>query len=367
MDAVLDALPHPVLVVDGANQIRYANAAAEGFFAQSAAALRRARLDAILPFASPLLSLVAQTREREAGFAEYGMELGLPRARARMVTLRTAPVPEAQGAVVIMIEEQSIAAAMDRQLTHRGALRSVTGMAAMLAHEIRNPLSGIRGAAQLLEAGADEADRPLARLICAEADRICGIVARVEMFGEETPLVRAPVNIHEVLEHVRRLAEAGFAAHIRFTESYDPSLPPVPGDRDQLVQVFLNLIKNAAEATPDEGGEITLSTAYCPGVRLSVPGSAERLQLPLEVCVCDNGAGVRDDLRPHLFDPFVTTKPRGDGLGLALVAKIVGEHGGVVECLAPERGAMFRVLLPIAPGAGGSSPPDLSQPSPYQR
>ena len=222
-----------------------------------------------------------------------------------------------------MLQERTIADKMDRQLTHRGAARSVTALAAMLAHEIKNPLSGIRGAAQLLETSASDDDRTLTRLICDEADRIVKLVDRMEVFTDERPIEREPVNIHVVLDHVKRLAHSGFARHIKFVEEYDPSLPPVLANRDQLIQLFLNLVKNAAEAIGEGAtdGEIQLTTAFRPGVRLARPGSKTRVSLPLEFCVKDNGPGVPDDLLPHLFDPFVTTKPTGSGLGLALVVQ----------------------------------------------
>jgi two-component system nitrogen regulation sensor histidine kinase GlnL len=240
---------------------------------------------------------------------------------------------------------------MDRQLTHRGAARSVTGMAGILAHEIKNPLSGIRGAAQLLEISGTPEDKTLTRLICEETDRICKLVDRMEVFSDERPVPREPVNIHLVLGHVKQLAATGFARSIRIHEEYDPSLPPVLGDKDQLIQVFLNLVKNAAEAIGGSDGEIVLTTAYRPGVRLAMPGSRDRVSLPLEICVIDDGSGVSDDLMEHLFDPFVTTKSSGTGLGLALVAKIIGDHGGIIECESLQRKTIFRVLLPMHTGA----------------
>ena len=332
------------------DNIANANAAAEAFFEASLLLLRRHALRELVPFGSPLLALIEQVRASGAAVNEYKVDLGTPRNPGeRLVDLHVAPVPERPDHVVMMLQERTIADKMDRQLTHRGAARSVSALAAMLAHEIKNPLSGIRGAAQLLEQSAGEDDRNLTRLICEEADRIVKLVDRMEVFTDERPIERESVNIHSVLEYVKRLAQSGFARHIKFVEDYDPSLPPVFANRDQLIQVFLNLTKNAAEAIGEDtnDAEIQLTTAFRPGVRLSLPGSKTRVSLPLEFCVRDNGPGVPEDLLAHLFDPFVTTKPKGSGLGLALAAKIVGDHGGIIECESQPRRTTFRVLMPM--------------------
>ncbi len=264
--------------------------------------------------------------------------------------------------VIVSLHEQSIARKIDHQLTHRNAARSVTAMAALLAHEVKNPLSGIRGAAQLLEQSAPAEDRELTRLICDETDRICALVDRMEVFSDGRPIEKGPVNIHAVLEHVRKVAQNGFAKQVRFIENYDPSLPPVAGSRDLLVQLFLNLVKNAAEAAPEKGGEIVLATSYQHGVRLAVAASENRLQLPLLVSVQDNGEGIPDDLKSHLFDPFVTTKKDGSGLGLALAAKIVGDHGGIIEFDSEPRRTVFKVMLPIYRSASAASDADRGEP-----
>jgi two-component system nitrogen regulation sensor histidine kinase GlnL len=362
-DAVLNALPHPVIVVAPDGKVVDANVAAEAFFEVSLPLLRRHLLRELVPFGSPLLTLVDQVRASGAAVNEYKVDLGTPRNPGdRSVDLHVAPLAEQADHVVVMLQERSIAEKMDRQLTHRGAARSVIALAAMLAHEIKNPLSGIRGAAQLLEQSVGDDDRTLTRLICDEADRIVKLVDRMEVFADERPVEREPINIHVVLDHVKRLAQSGVARHIKFVEEYDPSLPPVLANRDQLVQVFLNLVKNAAEAFGDSpGGEIALSTAFRPGVRLSVPGVKTRVSLPLEFCVKDNGPGVSEELLPHLFDPFVTTKPTGSGLGLALVAKIIGDHGGIIECESQPRRTIFRVLMPMFTG-DGAEPSGALQP-----
>jgi two-component system nitrogen regulation sensor histidine kinase GlnL len=350
-EALLGALPHPLLVIGEGLTIEYANTAAEDFFQMSADVLCRRSLTELVVFGSPLIALVEQVQRNGTTVNEYGVELGSFRYEApKLVDLYGGPIAEEPGRVMIMLQQRSMAHMIERQLTHRAAARSVSGLAAVLAHEIKNPLSGIRGAAQLLESDRIESDRTLTQLICAESDRICKLVDRMEIFGDQRPLQREAVNIHDVLDHVKQLARTGFARQIKIVENYDPSLPAVPGSRDKLIQVFLNLVKNAAEAIGEEraDGQITLTTSFRPGVRLSVPGSQARVSLPLEIAVEDNGAGVPADLMPHLFDPFITTKPSGTGLGLALVAKIIGDHGGIIECDSRPRFTVFRALMPMA-------------------
>ena len=349
--AILNSLPVPLLTIGSDGVIVSANAAAEDFFEAGQVQLRRCKLSDLLPFGSPVLALVDDVRQRGAAVNEYRVELSLPRIAAeRVVDIHAAPLARNAQEIIIMLQERTIADKMNRQLTHRGAARSVSALAAMLAHEIKNPLSGIRGAAQLLESELGDQERVLTRLICDETDRIVKLVDRMDAFSDERPVARENINIHAVLDHVKRLAQAGFARHIRFVETYDPSLPPIHANRDQLVQVYLNLVKNAAEAIgPDAiDGEIELSTAFRPGVRMRVAGSAAPIGLPLEICVRDNGPGVAPDIAVNLFDPFVSNKASGSGLGLALVAKIIGDHGGIVECESQPRRTSFRVLLPMA-------------------
>ncbi len=354
---ILGALSVPVVLLDTDNRFRYVNHAAEQFLGVSAAQLAALRLTDLVPADNPLFLLIDQVRQGAVTVSDYELTLDSPRLHKPNITVQGSPLPEEPGAVLLVLQDASAARSLDRQLAFRSAARSVSGMAAILAHEVKNPLSGIRGAAQLLESSVGDDDRELAVLIRDEADRIRGLVDRMEIFGEK-PISRGAVNIHRVLEHVRKLAQSGFASHVRFHELYDPSLPPVWGNRDQLVQVVLNLVKNAAEAATvasQPNPEIVLSTGYQHGMRLTVSGSTERVELPLTVIVRDNGPGIPEDIRPHLFEPFVSGKATGSGLGLALVAKIMGDHGGLIEVDSRPGRTEFRLHLPVLTERDGDS------------
>jgi two-component system, NtrC family, nitrogen regulation sensor histidine kinase GlnL len=350
--SLLSALPFAVLAVDEDNRIRFMNGAAEQFFEQAASGLTGRRLDDILPDDSPLFSLIAQASGGQTSVAEYDVSLTFPRDRSRNLSITAAPLGDGSSLTVVSLHEQSIARRINSQIAHRNAARSVTGLAALLAHEVKNPLSGIRGAAQLLEAAvSEEDDLDLTRLICEETDRICDLVDRMGLFSDGE-LNRSAVNIHLVLERVRRVAEAGFGRQVEFIEEYDPSLPPVYGNADQLIQVFMNIVKNACEAVANTNGRIIIRTSYQHGIRLALPGGTSRVQLPLIVSVSDNGPGIPPDVASNLFDPFVTSKVDGSGLGLALVAKVVGDHGGIVEFETSEQGTEFRLRLPLHTESG---------------
>jgi len=349
--SVLSALPMPAVVLDANDQFRFANQAAEQFFQQSIATLMGMSLGEFLAEDSRVFALLRQVRIQDSPVSDHHLLLQSPRLNRSGVSAHGAPLPEMVGAVVLTLADGSTAAMLDRQLNFLGAARGATAMAAMLGHEIKNPLSGIRGAAQLLEQNASEADIELTQLIQDETDRIRNLIDRMEMFSDR-PIDRAAVNIHRVLDHVRRVSQSGFASHLRIVEEYDPSLPPVWGNRDQLVQILLNLVKNAAEALSESGqerGEIHLITAYHHGVRIAVPGTSERVHLPLQIIVRDNGPGIAEELRSNLFEPFITTKRGGQGLGLALVAKLVSNHGALIECDSRPGRTSFRLSMPAPP------------------
>ncbi len=350
--AILAATPVPTVVLDRHDAFEFANLAAEVFFGISLTQLRHMQLSDLLPRDNRLFGLLAQVRTGAVTVSDHDLVLESPRIQHPSVSVQATPLRADDGAVLLVLQDASAMQVLGRQMGFRSAARSVTGMAAMLAHEIKNPLSGIRGAAQLLEASVSGADRSLTQLICDETDRIHGMVDQMAAFGD-SPAAYGPVNIHHVLEYVRLLSQAGFARHVHFHENYDPSLPPVAGSSEQLIQVMLNLVKNAAEAVPEQGGKIILSTSYQHGLRIARPHGKGRAHLPLVVSIRDNGDGIPEDIMPYLFDPFVSSKPGGQGLGLALVAKIIHDHGGVIGVTSQPGRTEFRISLPVMSDAEG--------------
>lgn len=354
---LLDAVPFALLVLDRDDRITGANHAAEQLLGAGRTLLQGRALNDYIAADSPVFALIAEARSGSIAVAEPDLALSGPRLQAAHVAVDAAPIAEHPGSVCVIVKDRGIERRLSRQSLSRDASRSAKAMAAMLAHEVKNPLSGIRGAAQLLGQRLESNERVLTQLICDETDRIVSLVNRMEILGDERPAPMAAVNIHEVLNHVRRLAVAGFAAHVTLREDYDPSLPPVWGNRDQLVQVFLNLVKNAAEACPEHGGHLVLATQFVPGLRLGDRFAGPRPRLALTVRVQDNGSGIPEHLREALFDPFVSGKPGGKGLGLALAAKIIAEHHGVIEFESQPRRTVFSVSLPLADTAASDPNP----------
>ncbi len=343
---ILNAMSSSVLVIGEDWRVTFANPAAEQLVGFSRTVLYGTPLAEIMPEDSPLLDRIRRAQAEGSGVSDYSVELPFVRDVSHLMDLHISLLGDADDSIMVLLHPCSLAQRLNHHHNHRGRARSIAGLGATLAHEVKNPLSGIRGAAQLLETGVDDEERPLIRLICDETDRICALVDQMEQFADLKPLKREAVNIYEVLERVRRLAENGFGAKVKFTEHYDPSLPEVDGDRDQLVQVFLNLIKNAAEAVPMEEGEIVITTQFHHGFAIRVPNSSGRIQLPITVHIQDNGPGISPDVAAHVFEPFVSSKPSGSGLGLPLVAKIISDHGGVVEFENLNKGTVFHIHLP---------------------
>jgi two-component system nitrogen regulation sensor histidine kinase GlnL len=343
------SLPTPVIVVDDQTRIARANPSAETLLNLSEAALRGRELDSI--FGMPAGFQVLGAVPADSPFAVYDVDLLVAGGRRHRIDLMMAPLPDQPGWRVVTLHGRSAAHIVGRRLDRGSGALTAMGAAAMLAHEIKNPLSGIRGAAQLLEASVDADAQDLTRLIRNEVDRVAALIDRMEGFTDTRPLDLAAINIHAVLGHARDVALRGFARGLTIREVYDPSLPAVLGHRDTLVQVIINLLKNAAEAMKPTGGRtIVLTTAYRHGLSMRNAKGPGRHLLPIEVCVIDDGPGAPAEIAEHLFDPFVTSKRSGGGLGLALVDKLVADHGGMIEYAregTPEK-TVFRILLPRA-------------------
>jgi len=254
--------------------------------------------------------------------------------------------------IFLLISPRDLADRLGRSMAVKSAAKSAIGMAEMLAHEIKNPLAGISGAAQLISMNAGQEDLELTDLIVAETRRIVKLLEQVEQFGNIRAPDRRPVNIHDALDRARRSAQVGFAAHMHITEDYDPSLPSTLADMDQLMQVFLNLIKNAAEASPPNAGTrrgtIRLHTFYDQSLRLRRKGGAAAA-LPLQIEIIDDGPGIPPELAADIFEPFVSGREGGTGLGLALVSKIITDHEGWLAVDSVPGRTVFRISLPVAP------------------
>ena len=341
---ILASLPNPVFILDAENQFQFLNHAAEMFFQSSQSIVFAQELQSFIASDSPLFSMLSRARNQNRSVADQGLELAGPKVGYKLVNVQITPF-EGKGSLLVTMQERALAERLRGQSLFRGAARSVTSMAAMLAHEVKNPLAGIKGAAQLLEADLEPNDTNLTRMIVEETDRVTALLDRMEGFAGGASVVMTTVNIHEVLDHCLELAAASYGAHLVIKRAYDPSLPFVEGHRDLLIQAFINIIKNASEAT-DNNGELIIRTSYSPGRRLSTTSITGQLHVPIQIEVIDNGRGIPEDIRDHLFDPFVSGRVGGSGLGLAMVASVIADHGGLMEVETVPGETVFRLNFP---------------------
>lgn len=340
---VLHSLYQAVILITPDNHIDAIFAHTESIFEQSRESLIGAPITALRGVGHAVTDLVERSRGEFTPLNSYDVSCIPPIGDIELMDLHAHPHGDA-GSILLSVQPRRITAFLEKRDEMEAAARSVSGLASMLAHEIKNPLSGIRGAAQLMGRALDDKNIRLTELICKEVDRIKTLVEELETFSTPSEQILDAVNIHEVLDHVLNVAMAGFGNSAVIRPRFDPSLPPVSGNYDRLIQVFLNLVKNAVEAAGKDA-DITVTTAYRHGIWLK-GADGKRIRLPIEISIHDNGPGIPDDLKSHLFDPFVSGKEGGTGLGLALVARYVSEMGGTVTCDNHAKGgAIFKVQL----------------------
>ena len=346
-DQLWTALPVPAILVDGDDNIVDINPAAEGFMLSSARAMRGQPVWDRLTIDAPLEEAFARARANTTPLFVNDVDVGTGERAPLHCNLQIAPVNGRQGMMLFLISPRELAGRMTQSHSVKSAAKSAIGMAEMLAHEIKNPLAGITGAAQLLSMSLGPEDLELTDLIVNETRRIVKLLEQVEQFGNLRPPEKRPVNVHDLLDRARKSASVGFAAHMKIVEDYDPSLPPTFVDADQFLQVFLNLIKNASEATGGAPGTIRLHTFYDVSLRLrKKDGPAS---LPLNVEIVDDGPGLPPEIAADVFEPFVSGRDNGTGLGLALVSKIISDHDGWISVDSVPGKTVFRISLPVAP------------------
>jgi two-component system nitrogen regulation sensor histidine kinase GlnL len=341
------SLPIPTLLITPDDMIADINPAAEGFFNASAKAVIGAPIWDLVAVDYPLEDAFERARDSSTALFVNDVDVGSGQRAPQKSALQIAPLQGQQGHMLMMISPRELSGRMTQNHSVKSAAKSAIGMAEMLAHEIKNPLAGITGAAQLLSMNLDADELELTDLIVAESRRIVKLLGQVEQFGNLTAPVRKPVNLHDVLDRARRSALLGFGSQMKIVEDYDPSLPMALGDKDQLVQVVLNLLKNASEAAGPEGGTIRLHSYFEHSFRMRRADGTGHL-LPLQIEVIDDGPGLPEHIAGDIFDPFVSGRENGTGLGLALVSKIVSEHGGWISVDSVPGQTVFRMSLPRA-------------------
>ena len=347
-DAIWTSLPVPALVLDPNDRIAKINPAAEGFLMSSARAVTGQPVWDKLAVDAPLEEALERARRDGSPLFVNDVDVGTGDRAPLQCNLQIAPLSGEAGHMVLLISPRELAGRVSQGQSVKSAARSAIGMAEMLAHEIKNPLAGITGAAQLLSMNLSKDDLELTDLIVSESRRIVALLEQVEQFGNVSAPKLQAVNIHDVLDRARRSAIVGFAADMTVIEDYDPSLPLALGDPDQLLQVILNLIKNASEAAGKSGGTIRLHSYYEQSLRVR-RGEGAGKTLPLQVEIIDDGPGLPPEIAAEVFEPFVSGRENGTGLGLALAAKIISDHDGWISVSSVPGRTVFRISLPLAP------------------
>jgi len=346
------SLPVPALIVDADDLIRDVNPAGETFLNASKKSLDGYPIWDKIFVDAPLEAAFGRVRGGHAPLFVNMVDVGTGSRKPVSCDVQIAPLSDPPDHVLVLLGIRELAGRLDRALSSKSAAKSAIGLAEMLAHEIKNPLAGITGAAQLIGMNANGEDRALTDLIVSETRRILKLLEQVEDFGNARPPERRAVNIHDVLDRARKSAAVGCAAHMEIADEYDPSLPPAWADPDRLQQVFLNLLENAAQAG-SAGGAIKLRTFYELSLKVRRRDGSGGAA-PLHIEVIDDGPGIPPGIAADIFEPFVSGRENGTGLGLALISKIVSDHDGWIAVDSVPGRTVFRISLPVAPG--GAAP-----------
>ncbi len=340
---VLDAMTIAIIVLDRNLRLVFMNPAAEMLFAHSFRQARGISFRDLAIGADTVIQGMRQCLNSGHPYTERELELLLAGENTITVDCTVSVLVEKEVPVELLVELRQV----DRQLRinreeHLLAQQNTARVLVRnLAHEIKNPLGGLRGAAQLLEREfKDDFLKEYTRIIIGEADRLRNLVDR--MLGPTHPPVRSKINIHEVLERVRSLVAAECGPGLRIERDYDPSIPPVTGDADQLIQAVLNIVRNAVQALENQG-VITLRTR----IRRQYTIGHQRYKLVACLEVIDNGPGIPKELLQEVFYPMISGRPQGSGLGLSIAQNLVNQHGGLIECRSRPGETVFTLLLPL--------------------
>lgn len=340
-----DYLASAVLLLDGGHRVRYANSAAENLLAISGRALIDRPLNQAMRYGPTLRRALDNALDNDWSYTGQNVEIQCNDGRTShlhctVTPLRCTDAPDLRLLMELQpIDQQLKVDREERLLEQQEASRELIRN---LAHEIKNPLGGIRGAAQLLEHELDDPGfREYTQVIIKEADRLQNLMQRL-LSPHRTVLQPVPLNIHDVLERVRNLLLMEYPGNLAIRQDYDTSLPELVGDREQLIQVFLNIARNAAQALEGQG-EIVFQTRVARQVTLA----RRRFRLALDIAIIDNGPGIPEPLRDRIFFPLVSGRPNGSGLGLTLAQSFIHQHQGSIECESAPGHTRFQVLLPI--------------------
>ena len=340
-DDLLQAHPVATFLLTATDAIAFVNQAAEQLANMGRSAMLGRSLFDVVQFDA---AQEQRLRSLETlGYLAHGVRLKVGQTAAMVADVQIVALGDAGHRLLTL--NPIIGAGELLAIGNSGSGRSAGGAAAILAHEIKNPLAGIRGAAQLIARQPEGNVGRFTDLICAEVDRIAALIDRMQPFSHGQPMACETINIYPALQQVTDSLRAAHGDRIRIIEQFDPSIPHATGNHDAIVQILMNLANNAVDVLADRPmAIIRFSTSYRHG--LLIEHGQGRVAVPIEICVSDNGPGIDPDLGEAIFEPFVTSKRDGQGLGLALVARLARDMGGAVQYRRKDDWTQFRLHLP---------------------